>query len=145
MVKSPNGQIRNEQMGKGRLQPEFLERIECFSDRCVAVAEQVVTDGHFPRIAEQLAASGSSVGANLAEADEAMSLKDFRKCLIIASKELAETRFWLRLVVRRGWLPETRLASLLVELVEIKRVIGAILSKTADVSGGKKTSPVRQT
>ena len=118
-------------MGKGRLQPELVERVECFSDRCVAVAEQLIADRRFPRLAEQLAASGSSVGANIAEADEAMSVKDFRKCLAIATKELAETRFWLRLIVRRDWLPAPRLEPLLAELGEIKRVIGSILIRTA--------------
>ncbi len=132
-------------MGKGRLQAEFLDRIESFSDRCVAVAEQLLTDGRFLRIAEQLAASGSSVGANLAEADEAMSLKDFRKCLAIASKELAETRFWLRLVVRRAWLPESRLAPLLAELTEIKRVLGSILIKTSENTGRNRTAVTPQT
>lgn len=132
-------------MGKGRLQAEFLDRIESFSDRCVAVAEQLLANGRFVRIAEQLAASGASVGANVAEADEAMSLKDLRKCLAIASKELAETRFWLRLVVRRAWLPESRLAPLLTELAEIKRVVGSILSKTAQSTGRDRTPATPRT
>ena len=94
-------------MAKGRLKPEFVERVEAFSDRCVAVAEQLDQDGRFRRIVEQLAASGSSAGENIAEAAEAMSTKDFRKSLSIASKELVETRFWIRLVIRREWIPET--------------------------------------
>lgn len=119
-------------MGKGRLQPEFLERLEAFSDRCLAVAEQLQADGRFPRVVDQLAGSGSSVGANIAEADQAMSSKDFRKCLAIAIKELAETRFWLRLVIRRSWLSEAKLAPLISELEEIKKVIGSILAKTRE-------------
>lgn len=117
-------------MGKGRLKPEFVERVEAFSDRCVAVAEQLDGDKRFKRIVEQLAASGSSVGANIAEADEAMSLNDFRKCLAIAMKELVETRFWFRLTVRRGWMTEARLGPLVVELEEVKKIVGSILSKT---------------
>ncbi len=123
-------------MGRGRLHADFLERIEVFSDRCVAVAEQIDKDGRFRRIAEQLAASGSAVGANLAEADEAMSTKDFRKCLLISIKELAETRFWLRLIVRRGWLPEARLLPLTTELNELRKILGSMLSKT------RPTTPV---
>jgi four helix bundle protein len=119
-------------MGKGRLKPEFIERTEVFSDRCIAVAEQLQADARFPRVVDQLAGAGSSVGANIAEASEAMSVKDFRKCLAIAIKELAETRFWLRLVIRRSWPTETRLAPLIVELDEIRKVIGSILTKTRD-------------
>ncbi|MBY0312341.1 MAG: four helix bundle protein [Phycisphaerales bacterium] len=117
-------------MGKGRLQPEFLERTEAFCDRCVAVAEQLAADGRFVRIVEQLAASGSSFGANVAEATEAMSVKDFRKCLSIAMKELAETRFWLRLSVRRGWITEARVQDLMMELQEMRLIVGAILART---------------
>jgi four helix bundle protein len=115
---------------RGRLQPEFLDRVEVFSDRCIAVAEQLDADRRFRRIVEQVAASGTSVGANLAEADEAMSTADFRRCLAIANKELAETRFWLKLIVRRGWLQESRLQPLREEIEEIKRIVGSILTKT---------------
>ncbi len=129
-------------MARGRLQTEFLERVEVFSDRCVAVAEQLAADGRFLRITEQLAASGSSVGANLAEADEAMSVKDFRKHLAIATKELAETRFWLRLCIRRDWLSEARLTTLIAELTELKAIVGAILKKTR--SPNPTTTPPRR-
>ncbi|MDX2132785.1 MAG: four helix bundle protein [Planctomycetota bacterium] len=117
-------------MSKGRLRAEFLERTEAFADRAVAVAEQLAAEGRFARLAEQLAAAACSVGANCAEADQAMSDKDFRKCLAIAAKELAETRFWLRLVVRRAWIPDSRLQPLLLELAEIKLILGTILNKT---------------
>ncbi len=129
-------------MGKGRLKPEFLERSEAFCDRCVALAEQLDSDGRFRRIVEQLAASGSSVGANLAEADEAMSLKDFRKCLAIASKELAETRFWIRLAVRRTWVSAPRVESLLGELEEIRLIVGSILTKTKSIRTQSSKAPV---
>ena len=118
--------------GKGRLQPELLDRTESFSDRCVGVAEQLQADGRFSRIVEQLAASGSSVGANCAEADQAMSRKDFRKCLAIVAKELAETRFWLRLTLRRNWLTHTRLDPLLLELEELRSIVGSILARTSE-------------
>ncbi|MCW5764549.1 MAG: four helix bundle protein [Phycisphaeraceae bacterium] len=138
MVKAPNARSTAAEIpgppvraGKGRLQPQFIARVEEFSDRCVAVAEQLERDGRFRRIVEQLAASGSAVGANLAEADEAMSRRDFRKSLAIAAKELAETRFWLHLAVRRAWLVQSRLDPLLAELSEIKRIVGAILTRTA--------------
>ena len=118
-------------VAKGRLKSEFVERVEVFCDRCVAVAEQLDQDGRFRRIVEQLAASGSSVGANISEASEAMSTKDFRKSMSIAAKELVETRFWIRLVIRRGWIPENRLQPLMSEITEIKKIVGSILTKTS--------------
>ncbi|HYF15097.1 MAG TPA: four helix bundle protein [Phycisphaerales bacterium] len=100
-------------MARGRLQEELVERTEMFSDRCVAVAEQLDRDGRFRRLVEQLAASGSSVGANVAEAEQAMSRSDFLKCMAIATKEIAETRFSLRLCIRRGWISAVSLQPLL--------------------------------
>lgn len=128
-------------MARGRLQTEFLERVEVFSDRCVAVAEQLAVGGRFVRITEQLAASGSSVGANLAEADEAMSTKDFRKHLAIATKELAETRFWPRLCFRRNWRSESRLMALIGELTELKAIVGAILKNTRTPESSQSLPP----
>jgi len=117
-------------MKVGRLKPEFIDRTEDFADRCVAVAEQLDRDGRFPRIVEQLACSGSAVGANIAEADEAMSRPDFRKCMAIAAKELAETRFWIRLAVRRGWITEARVEPLAAELEELRKIVGSVLART---------------
>lgn len=117
-------------MAAGRLKLEFVERTESFSDRCVAVAEQLEKDGRFRRIVEQLAASGSSVGANIAEADQAMSRSDFVKCMCIASKELAETRFWLRLCIRRGWVKEKSLEPLLNEVSELRNILSSIIART---------------
>lgn len=114
----------------GRLQEAFLERVESFADRVLDVAEALVSQGCSRRIVDQVMASGTAVGANVFEADEAMSVADFRKCLAIATKELNETRFWLRLAVRRKWVAQARLDALLEEAAELKLILGSILSKT---------------
>jgi four helix bundle protein len=121
-------------MGRGRLKGEFLERVETFSERCVALAEHLQTEGRFLRVVDQLAGAGTSVGCNIAEASEALSVRDFRKCLGVAAKELAEARFLIRLVVRRSWVTQTRVDPLLDELEQIKRIVGALLTKTASPS-----------
>ena len=115
---------------RGRLRAEVLERTESFADRCLAVAEELDRAGRFRRIVEQLAAAGCSVGANIAEANEAMSTPDFRKCLAIAAKELAETRFWLGLVARRKWISARRLGPLVSEIEELRKILVSMLSRT---------------
>ncbi len=52
----------------------------------------------FPLIS-QLIRSGTSVGANYCEADEAQSKRDFIHKIAIAKKEARETKHWLRMVV----------------------------------------------
>jgi four helix bundle protein len=114
----------------GRLQPEFLERVESFCDRVLDVVESLGGTRCPFRIADQLSASGTSVGANSFEADEALSRPDFCKTLGIVIKELSETRFWIRLVSRRGWIVPERLSALEQEARELKLVFGSILSKS---------------
>ena len=121
-----------------RLRPELLERVEDVADRVLDVAEHVGSNRRFPRLIEQMAASGTSIGANVFEADEAMSAKDFCKCLCIAVKELNETRYWLRLFARRGWVAPKRIGPLETELVEVKKVLGAMIGATMRKSGAKR-------
>jgi four helix bundle protein len=49
-------------------------------------------------ISKQLLRSGTSVGANVEEAQAGASLKDFTGKMIIARKEARETRYWLELI-----------------------------------------------
>ncbi len=122
----------------GRLKPEFLERVELLCDRVLDVVQTLESQRRSIRILDQLSASGTSIGANVFEADEGLSRPDFCKCLGIAVKELSETRFWLRLVTRRGWIDAHRIQPLLNELDEVKKIIGTILSRTR-AAGPRKT------
>ena len=49
-------------------------------------------------ISKQLLRSGTSVGANIEEADAGVTKKDFTNKMSIASKEARETLYWLRLI-----------------------------------------------
>jgi len=93
----------------GRLKQELLDRVEHYADRVLDVADTLESLGKPARIISQVSGSGTSVGANAFEADEAMSAKDFIKCLGIVMKELNETRFWLRRCESRGWIAASRL------------------------------------
>jgi four helix bundle protein len=94
------------------------------------VAEEIDRDRRARRVVDQIVGCGTSVGANLSEADEAVSRPDFCKSLGIILKELNECRFWLRFVAKRGWIPESRLLLLQQEAAELKSMFGAMLSRT---------------
>ena len=49
-------------------------------------------------ISNQLLKSGTSIGANVSEAQAAQSAKDFIAKMSIASKEARETEYWIRLL-----------------------------------------------
>ncbi len=63
---------------------------------CKTVEQNVVTR---PLIS-QLVRSGTSVGANYMEANQASSKKDFRNKIYIAKKEANETKHWLRMMTK---------------------------------------------
>lgn len=113
-----------------RLKAEFLERVEALCDRSLQVAGALETRRVSKRVIDQLVGSGTSVGANVFEADEAMSRKDFVKCLCITVKELNETRFWIRLIGRQGWIKPDRLKGLEDEVLELKRILGTMIARS---------------
>ncbi len=114
----------------GRIKGDLLTRVEAFADRVMDVAFAMPEAAATRRVIDQLAGSGTSVGANVWESDEALSKADFCKCLGIALKELNETRYWLRLIARRELLKPARLQGVIEESEQLRRVIGSMLART---------------
>ena len=80
-------------------------------------------------IRRQLSKSGTSVGANLEEADGSLTLNDFIYKVDIAFKEAKETRYWLRIVIARKLLKEKVVISHLGECVEFIKILSTIIYK----------------
>jgi len=76
-------------------------------------------------LAKQLLRSGTSIGANLAEAEFAISDKDFLNKIYIALKECAETVFWLELLFQTEYLTETEYNSINEEAMELLKMLNA--------------------
>ena len=83
-------------------------------------------------LATQLFKSGTSIGANVEEAQAAQSKKDFISKMSIAAKEARETRYWLRLLDQTS-LTEKGIKHLLKEVEDIIN----ILTKIIKTSSGK--------
>ena len=124
-----------------RLRPELLARVEDLSHRVVDVAESLGYKPLYRRVVDQMIGSGTSIGANVYEADEAMTNADFVKCLCIAVKEVNETRFWLRFVARRGWVRAERLTGLESECNELRKIFGTMIARTKDPAKRRKPQP----
>lgn len=114
----------------GRLKQQLLERCEAFADRGLALASALTRKRVFPRVIDQVCGCFTSVGANVFEADEAMTRKDFCKSLAIAVKELSECRYWIRRCRTNAWIPKERLELLEQEAIELRKVLGAIVLNT---------------
>ena len=69
-----------------------------FSIRIVRLYQYLTTDHKEYVLSKQILRSGTSIGANIAEAIYGSSRKDFVAKLQIALKECAETLYWLELL-----------------------------------------------
>ena len=78
-------------------------------------------------IASQILRSGTSVGANIAEAKYAQSSKDFISKMAIARKEANETLYWLRLITKAGVLQSNTTQPLINQVHEIIRILTSII------------------
>jgi four helix bundle protein len=87
-------------------------------------------------VAKQLLRSGTSIGANVKEAQNASSKKDFLNKMRIAQKEAEETEYWLEICKHSKNYPSCDV--LIEELKIILRVINKIVSSTYQ----KMQSPV---
>lgn len=81
-------------------------------------------------LAKQLIRSGTSIGANVEEAQSGQSKRDFIHKLEIALKEARETLYWLRLLIASEILPESRLNPLIQENDELIKILATIILKS---------------
>ena len=108
--------------------PEIEGRTFNFALRIVRVC--LVLDkiaGVRRTLGNQLLRSGTSIGANVTEAQAAQSKPDFISKMNIALKEARETLYWLRLVGASELLAEGQLSAITQEAHEIARILGAIV------------------
>ena len=74
-------------------------------------------------LSRQLLRSGTSIGANLAEADYAVSRRDFLQKISISLKEAAETLYWLDLLYQTAYLTPQQYSSLKEDCSELLKML----------------------
>lgn len=76
-------------------------------------------------LSKQILRSGTSIGANIAEAECAMSRKDFLAKQYISLKECSETRYWLELLYEAEYLDKKSFDSIYSDCQEIIKMLSA--------------------
>jgi len=76
-------------------------------------------------LSKQLLRSGTSIGANVAEAQQAQSRADFLSKLNISLKETTETIYWLRLLEATDYLTKLEYESIVRDCVELEKILTA--------------------
>ena len=88
-------------------------------------------------LSKQILKSGTSIGANIHEAQAAQSKKDFISKMSISSKEARETDYWLRLLDRSGYLAGFEKKELLFsENLAIVNIITKIVKTSSQKESG---------
>ncbi len=81
-------------------------------------------------LSKQLLRSGTSIGANVEEAEGGQSRADFLSKMSLAYKEARETAYWLRLLKDTKFLTPKQFENIYKDAEELCRIIGAIQRDT---------------
>ncbi|MBW4626240.1 MAG: four helix bundle protein [Brasilonema octagenarum HA4186-MV1] len=81
-------------------------------------------------LSKQLIRSGTSIGANIAEANGAISPAEFSAKNSIAYKECLESKYWLSLLKDTGYIDDKAFNSIHENAEEIAKILFSILKKT---------------
>ena len=105
-----------------------------FAVRIIKMVKYLVSSIPFAEhsICTQLLKSGTSIGANIREAEHAESTDDFVHKLKIALKEANETEYWLELFYRTNYITKAQYDSLNKDCSELNKLLISIIKKTKE-------------
>lgn len=109
---------------------DICDRTRAYALRIVKLYRAIEKDEVGRVIGKQLLRSGTSVGANVAEAQSGQSRADFTHKMNLALKEARETIYWLHLITDAELLSAPRLTPILQETEEITKILYTIIQRT---------------
>ena len=96
-----------------------------FAVRIVKLCKYLQTEQKEYILSKQVLRSGTSIGANLAESECAITRKDFLSKIYIALKECNETLYWLDLLQETGYLSQAEYLSIKSDCEEIRKMLSS--------------------
>jgi four helix bundle protein len=109
---------------------DFENRTTDFAKRIIRLCRALLKDSINNPLFSQIVRSSGSIGANYREANEAVGRKDFLYRLRVARKEAKETHHWLELLQEANLEFSKRMEELFKEVVEIRNILSAMISKS---------------
>ena len=109
---------------------DLRERTEAYALRIIRLYVALPSKNAVAQtLGRQVLRSGTSVGANYREADQARSKAEFISKMGDCLKELAESDYWLTLLVKSETMPGDLLASLIAETSELIAIFTTIINR----------------
>jgi four helix bundle protein len=109
----------------------IVDKSYAFALEIMRVSKMIQEKREFD-LASQVWRAGTSIGANVEEAQAAQSRADFRSKMSIAAKEARESHYWLRLTRNGKVLAESEVAPLISDIEELKRILTSIVKSSKD-------------
>ena len=116
----------------------LMEKSLVFAVRIAKLAQWLVDERKEFVLSRQIAKSGTSIGANIREAQFAQSDADFISKLSIALKEGSETQYWLEVLVAAEYISEKQYASL---RSDTNRLVGLLVKSIKALKSKQPVNP----
>ena len=126
-------QLREEKM----MNSQVYDKAYQFAIRIVKAYQHLREEKKEYILSKQLLRSGTSIGANIAEANGGISKADFRAKMSIAYKECLESKYWLSLLKDTGYITPQAFESIYSDAEEISKMLWKIVINSQK-SGGQK-------
>ena len=97
-----------------------------FAKRIVNLNKYLLAAKKEYTLSKQITRSGTSIGANVFEAQNAQSNADFASKMNIALKEATETLYWLMLLYETDYITQNEFKSIETDLNDIRNILAAI-------------------
>ncbi len=111
---------------------KIQERTENFAIRVINAYIQLNNrkfDDAGKVLAKQFLRSGTSIGANCAEAIYAQSTKDLISKYSIALKEASETKYWIQIMIKSNLVSQQQFSLMEEEIIVIIKILTTIINK----------------
>ena len=102
------------------------EKSKQFAITIIGLYKFLTVDAKEFILSKQIMRSGTSIGANIREAQRAQSIADFYSKMNIALKESEETLYWLELLYETDYIDKTRFDSVYTQCEEIVKLLVSI-------------------
>ena len=109
------------------------DKSKAFAVRIVKLYRFLCDEKKESVLSRQLLRSGTSIGANLAESECAISRNDFLAKVYIALKETSETQYWLELLYKTDYLSQNQFESIAKDAEELRKMLSATTRTMTDV------------
>lgn len=125
----------------------IYEKSYAFALRIVKLYKYLCEEKNMYLLAKQVLRSGTSIGANVAEALSAQTRKEFLSKIFISLKETRETGYWLKLLHDSGYLETDHFDSIYQDNLELLKILSSIAITTRQkdqsqsIKKGKQIKP----